>query len=225
MTQEKALEYLNLSLTKKIDKFSMQLILWLDVGFTLFAVVASLVFETVFLSTLCWVFLAILVIFDIMLFIWCKLCNNPAQGLLFESVGSMATTVKMFLTSILFIKAGERIGWEYIRVFILCLVLTCWMLRKKYKILKALYTNTVSQVREKLQNEKINKIIIPISATSAIAVGILRFTRYSVDIGMGFCFWGLGCFFSFITLVCWWNYFVAHKYQIAKLYRHKDKKF
>lgn len=222
MTQEKALEYLNLDLTQKIDKFMMKALLWFDVGLSLLAVVSNLVFETVAYSAFHWVSFGGLAVWCAALLIWCKLCHNPAHGLWFESVVSVVIALKMFFPSFLFIRMEKEFGLEHIAIAIVCAFLTVWMLRKKYKILKALHTETISQVRKKLQNEKANKIIVPISATAVIATCVVRFTRYSFDIDMGFCFWGLGCFFVYIATICLWNSVVASRYEIANLYKKKE---
>ena len=224
MTQEKILFLLNIEKDKPIDKGTMKLIFWFDVGVSVFIILVDLLFN-VFTTTVFRTMTLLGFIITIIFFaVWLKLARNPTQLHLYMAVVTAVTVAKLVLGSMV-ISSWEKMSFDVLHIivtiFFVCLALS--LMLKKQRILKELKTNSLKQVQKNLEkkNKGVGATIIPISVVSALGVALSRVASRTLNLGLGFILWSLASVWSFMVIGAVHNCIIEKKYKVADIFSKK----
>lgn len=219
MKKEKVLSYLNINNSTPNDKSMPQICFGFNVGVTVFILIfAILLFRPL---NLCAYFL--LGAWDIIYFIFLIRYHNPLWQIPLTAIGLLSLTIKLFFAYIITSKFEFSesqmpfFTWVHATVLVLSIGVIFYVWAKFYQAYKILKDNTLEVAKDKIAKKnptpKWIALIALLSGSPMILVRLLRDDFNTLNLGLGFGMWTLGCIFIILFAMLLPKLIVLIRYQ------------
>lgn len=201
MYEKKILSFLNIDLKKGIDKFTMKLLTWFNVGFSVFVFGGGALLQLISFSWFDCIALFLCVILNIFLFITIKVCKKNTDEW-FHYLSVLICSILILFYGWFIFSKGEfvefgypKFGWMHIAVLFAALILGGYIMLKFYWVYKITVSHTLEEAQAILQSKSKNAILIPatFAFSPMILVRLFRGPFSDMGLGIGFGLWSLMC--------------------------------
>ena len=222
MNEEKILSFLNIDFKKNIDKFTMKLLTWFNVGFSVFVFGGGIFLQLIRFSWFDYLALCFGVISNIFLFVTIKFCKRNT-GEWFHHLSVILCSILILFYGWFVFSKGEfvefgysRFGWMHIAVLLSTIILGGYIMLKFYRAYKITMGHTLEKSQTILQLNGNNTILIPaiFAISPMMLVRLLRGPFSAMGLGLGFALWTLMCIWFVLLLFVLPKIIVILKYKV-----------
>lgn len=224
MNKEKILAFLNMDSKKNIDKFSLKLFTWFHVGFSVFVFGGGASLQLIrfsWFNCIAWLVGVLSVVFLFLTITFCK--KNTDEW--FHHLCAIFFSILVLLYGWFIFSKDEHIEfgypifeWMHIAVLLSAFSLGGYIMLKFYRTYKIIMNHTIEEAQMILlsQSRNNNAMLIPASLTVSpvMLVRIFRGPFADMEIGIGFCLWGLMCIWFVLALMMLPKIIVILKYKV-----------
>lgn len=222
MDKKKILLFLNIDFKKNIDKFTMKLLTWFNVGFTVFVFLNGILLDLIQFSLFDCLALILSVLSNIFLFIAIKFCKKNTDEWFHHLFAIFCSTLILLYGWFIFSKdefidfGYPNLGWMHIAVLFSALALGGYVVAKFYRVYKMLKDHTIEECQAALQSKNKNSLLIPATflVSPMMLVRLLRGPFSDMGLGIGFALWGLMCIWLLLLLSIFPKIIVILKHKV-----------
>lgn len=222
MYEKKILSFLNIDPKKGIDKFTMKLFTWFNVGFSIFVFGGGVFLQLIGFSWFDYLALFLCVLSNIFLFVTIKFCKKNTDEW-FHHLSALICSVLILLYGWFIFSKGEfvefgypKFGWMHIAVLFSTLILGGYIMLKFYRVYKITMNHTLEESQAILQLKRNNAILVPaiFAISPMMLVRLFRGPFSAMGLGIGFALYCLMCVWFLLFLFVLPKIIVILKYKV-----------
>lgn len=219
MNKDKLMFILDVKEDGKFNKDHAQVLLGVDIGFSVLVVGVGMLFKYICYSILNVIAVSLILLTSVLFLLWYKKIKNAVSKAIYIPSILLKSTLQLFYGYWIFSKGELRdygyavFTWVHATVAIAVSIGVIWSVYAYSKLYKDAKNMSLHELvnREATTKEKANEIrrahpwivILP-TLLPAPYIGSKALAEWSTDkgLGMGFCMWALACIWGLLTSFC-----------------------